>query len=206
MIEMIVVVLMLARLALPDLIARVKLISESIAASAYFGTPTPPLTDVDAARVALANAITTATLTPSRENRKKVKDRRRELMELMERVREYVQGVARANPLFAENIAAAASCSLKSFPGRSPQSYGAMNTAVQGTVALLAAINPSGIYHWQMTLTPADDNSWVSIGITSKADFMKSGLSSVKKYYFRVGNGGAVESEVFSEPFGLVIQ
>ena len=65
---MIVVVLMLARLALPDLIARVKLISESIAASAYFGTPTPPLTDVDAARVALANAITTATLTPSREN------------------------------------------------------------------------------------------------------------------------------------------
>ncbi len=206
MIETIVVVLLLARLALPDLLVRVKFIVESIQGSAYFVTPNPPMLDVDAARVALADAITVAKKNPSRENKKKVKDRKKELMELMEKVREYVQGIARANPVFAENIAAAAGLYLKNFPGKSPQTYGVMNTGVPGTVALIAAVQESGIYNWQMTLTPTNEDSWTTFAITRKADVMKGGLTSVKKYYFRVGNGGDVETEVFSVVFSIVVQ
>ena len=206
MLNVIIVVLKLAGLNLSLLGERVKLIVESVLASAYFGTPFPALLDITNARLALANAITVAKQFPSRENKKKVRDRRRELMDLMELLREYVQGIAKTNPMFAENIAFAAGMTLRITPGRASQTYGAMNTAVIGTVALLAAINVSGLYNWQMTLTPEDVNSWIPIGTTNKADFMKSGLTSVKKYYFRVGNGGAVESEVFCVPFFIVVQ
>ena len=190
MLNVIIVVLKLAGLNLSLLGERVKLIVESILASAFFAIPYPALADITTARLALADAITVAKQFPSRENKKKVRDRRRELMDLMELSREYVQGIAKLNPMFAENIAFAASMTLKITPGRTPQTYGAMNTGVIGTIALIAAVNLSGMYNWQMTLTPADDASWIPIGTTTKADFMKSGLRSVAKYYFRVGNGG----------------
>jgi hypothetical protein len=206
MLNVIIVVLKLAGLNLSLLGERVKLIVESVLASAYFGIPFPALLDITNARLALANAITVAKQFPSRENKKKVRDRRRELMDLMELLRQYVQGIAKTNPLFAENIAFAAGMTLKLNPGRTPQTYGAMNTAVLGTVALLALVNTASLYHWQMTLTPDDASSWETIAMTNKADFMKTGLSSVKKYYFRVGNGGAVESEVFCVPFFIVVQ
>ncbi len=206
MIETIVVVLLLSGLTLPEVLVRVKFIVESIEASAYFSTPNPTMLDVEAARVALSNAMTVAKKNPSRENKKKVKDRKKELMELLEKVREYVQGIARDNPVFAENIAAAAGLNLKNFRGRTPQTYGVMNTGVPGTVALVAAVQESGIYNWQMTLTPANEDSWTTFAITRKADVMKGGLTSVKKYYFRVGNGGDVETEVFSVVFSIVVQ
>jgi hypothetical protein len=206
MLNIIVVVLYLARLSLSNLGVRVKFIVESVLASAYFGIPFPALLDITNARLALANAITVAKLNPTKENKKKVKDRKRDLMDLMELLRQYVQGIARANPLFAENIAFAAGMTLQNFPGRTAQTYGAMNTAVLGTVALLALVNTANLYHWQMTLTPDDASSWDTIAFTNKADFMKTGLASVKKYYFRVGNGGAVESEVFCVPFFIVVQ
>ena len=203
---MIVVVMYLAKLSVSNLGVRVKFIVESIVASAYFGVPVPTMLSITTARMELADAQTNYKLNPNKENLKIVRDKKKALMELMELVRQYVQGIARLNPLFAENIALAADMSLQSFPGRSAQTYGAMNTSVIGTVALISAVNLSGMYNWQMTLTPTEDASWVSIGITSKADFMKSGLASIKKYYFRVGNGGAAESEIFCVPFFIVVQ
>ena len=197
MLKIIIVVLNLAKLSVSLLGQSVKFIVESINGSAYFGTPDPMVIDASKAREALADAVTNYELAPTKENKKKVKDAKKALSAAMELVRQYVQNVARLNPEFSENIAAAAGLTLKSTGGRKAQVYGVMNTAVSGTVSLLAALFKIAIYNWEMTLTPLVDASWIPIGITNKAELMISGLTSGKRYYFRVGNGGDPAKEVF---------
>ena len=205
MLKIIIAVLKLAGLTLSQLGQRVKFIVESIYGSAYFGTPDPMVLDASKARQALADAITTCELAPTKENKKKVKDARKALMAAMELVRQYVQGIARLNPEFAENIADAAGLTLKNNPGRKARVFAVMNTAVSGTVSLLAAVFKIDIYNWQMTLTPLVDSSWLPIGITNKAELMISGLISGKRYYFRVGNGGDPAKEVFKTVGNTVV-
>lgn len=197
MLKVIIVVLNLAKLSISLLVERVKFIVESIEGSAYFGTPDPAMADVTIAKQELVDAETNYELNPNKENKKKVKDKKSALKAIMERVRQYVQGVARLNPIFAENIALAAGLSLKGSGGRKKQVAGVMNTAVSGTVAMLAIVFKIPIYNWQMSLTPDDDKSWINIGITSNAEFIKDNLVSGKRYYFRVGNGGPTAKEVF---------
>ena len=197
MLKIIIVVLNLAKLSVSLLGQSVKFIVESINGSAYFITPNPLVDAAGKARGALADAVTNYELAPSKENKKIVKDCRKALMAAMELVRQFVQGIARLNPEFAENIAAAAGLTLKKSGGRKVQGYAVMNTAVSGTVSLLAALFKIAIYNWEMTLTPLVDASWIPIGITNKAELMISGLTSGKRYYFRVGNGGDPAKEVF---------
>ncbi len=205
MLKVIIAVLKLAGLTLSLLGQRVKFIVESINGSAYFVTPNPLVDAADKARGALADAITNCALSPTKENKKIVKDCRKALLAAMELVRQFVQGVARLNPVFAENIADAAGLTLKNNPGKKVQVFAVMNTAVSGTVSLLAVVFKIDIYNWQMTLTPLVDASWVPIGITAKAQLMVSGLISGQRYYFRVGNGGDPAKEVFKTVGNTVV-
>ena len=195
MLKLIIVVLKLAGLNVSQLGDRVKLVVDSINANPYFVTPNPALALVTAARLALADAETAYQKAKNAENKAIRNQKREELMALMEELRGYVQVIARTNPAYAEAIAYSAGMYVKSTRGRGVTVFGVKNAEMPGVVLLATKYEPNTIFTFQKTQTPDEDDSWETIDYILHASILATGLTSGKRYYFRVltkGFDGAV--------------
>lgn len=114
----------------------------------------------------------------------------------------YVQVIANNNPQNAEAIITSANMNVKASASHGPASFKAVQTDNAGEVKLRIAYVRAAIYHWQMS---TDQVNWTEVGVTRKGSFVKGGLNTGTRYYFRV----AIETDSgigpFNDPVSLLV-
>lgn len=108
----------------------------------------------------------------------------------------YVQMVANNNSALAEAIVISAGMDVKTSASHLPQEFSVVNTGVSGQLKLTSAVVKLASYIWQMCTDPGNESNWQTIKTTKQSKFIKDGLTSGTRYYFRVavvdkaGQGG----------------
>ena len=178
----------MAVLSLPrsakDLLTVGKAVHDAMANNPSFPSPNPPLNAFKAKLNALADAETKAAARTwgaamARDAIKK------EVVNDLYHLRDYVQGVAEKIPLLetAAAVIASAFMRVKKVPQRVVPPLTAKNTGVPGQVALAArTVAPVASYYWEYSF---DQESWTPVPETLKASTTIDGLPWAKVSYFR---------------------
>ena len=185
MFNFVFVVLKLSGLTVPQILQRARFIVQCLNGNSYFPSPAPVLSAILAAIAELDTAENNVTM--GIRGAVSIRDAKlRALKQLLGQERSYVETTANLNPALAEGMVYSAGMEVKTTGGRKSQSTIVTNTIVSGVVELYTIVFRGAVYEWFMTETPADDNSWVRIGLTHQARLVKTGLTPGKKYYFKV--------------------
>lgn len=179
-----VVSLGLSSLSIPKKIARTRFIVSSITGNVNFTTPNPSLavitTNVNALEAAaLAAQGGGADDTASRHAKEAVLDLS------MKTLSAYVESIANANPPNAEAIILSAGMEVKGKGGRVAREFEITVTGRPGEVKLVNRSIKRGTYEFQMTTDPTTETSWYKIYAGTVGQFVKNGLTSGTRYYFR---------------------
>lgn len=161
-----------------------KAVHDAMANNPSFPSPNPPLNVFKAKLTALDEAETKAAArtwgaATARDALKK------EVVNDMNHLRDYVQGVAEKIPLpeTAAAVITSAFMRVKKVPQRVVPPLTAKNTGVPGQVALAAkTVAPVASYYWEYSF---DQESWTPVPETLKASTTIDGLPWAKLTYFR---------------------
>ncbi len=161
-----------------------KAVHDAMANNPSFPSPNPPLNVFKAKLNALDEAETKAAArtwgaATARDTLKK------EVVNDMNHLRDYVQGVAEKIPLpeTAAAVITSAFMRVKKVPQRVVPPLTAKNTGVPGQVALAAKpVAPLASYYWEYSF---DQESWTPVPETLKASTTIDGLPWAKLSYFR---------------------
>jgi len=178
----------MAVLSLPkspkELLTVGKAVHDAMANNPSFPSPNPPLNAFKAKLNALDDAETKAAARTwgaamARDAIKK------EVVNDLYHLRDYVQGVAEKIPLpeTAAAVIASAFMRVKKVPQRVVPPLTAKNTGVPGQVALAArTVAPVASYYWEYSF---DQESWTPVPETLKASTTIDGLPWARVSYFR---------------------
>lgn len=161
-----------------------KAVHDAMANNPSFPSPNPPLNVFKAKLTALDEAETKAAARTwgaamARDAIKK------EVVNDLYHLRDYVQGVAEKIPLpeTAAAVITSAFMRVKKVPQRVVPPLTAKNTGVPGQVALAArTVAPLASYYWEYSF---DQESWTPVPETLKASTTIDGLPWAKLTYFR---------------------
>ncbi len=161
-----------------------KAVHDAMANNPSFPSPNPPLNVFKAKLNALDEAETKAAArtmgaATARDALKK------EVVNEMYHLRDYVQGVAEKVPLpeAAAAVITSAFMRVKKVPQRVVPPLTAKNTGVPGQVALAArTVAPVASYYWEYSF---DQESWTPVPETLKASTTIDGLPWARVSYFR---------------------
>ncbi len=167
-----------------DLLTVGKAVHDAMANNPSFPSPNPPLNVFKAKLNALDEAETKAAArtrgaATARDAFKK------EVVNDLYHLRDYVQGVAEKIPLpeTAAAVITSAFMRVKKVPQRVVPPLTAKNTGVPGQVALAAkTVAPVASYYWEYSF---DQESWTPVPETLKASTTIDGLPWAKVSYFR---------------------
>ena len=180
-----VVVLKQAGLSIPKKIERSRFIVTSMTGNANFTTPSPTLATI----TANANNLETAHLASEGGGVDDTSNMHAKELVLdlsLKALAAYVEGIANSNPLNAEAIILSSGMDVKSGGGRTAKDFAAVQTGNPGEVKLSTVSSPRATFVFQMTTDPNTATSWVTIGQSTRATMIQSGLTSGTRYYFRV--------------------
>ncbi|MBI4945030.1 MAG: fibronectin type III domain-containing protein [Bacteroidetes bacterium] len=180
-----VVVLRLASLSIPKKIEKTRFIVTSMTGNVNFTTPNPTLATITANAGNLETAHIAAQgggadETANMHAKELVLDLSLKLLSA------YVEGIANSNPMNAEAIILSAGMEVKSGGGRRAKEFAAEQTGNPGEVKLSTLSSNRATFVFQMTTSPSTESSWATIGQSTRAKLVKSGLVSGTRYYFRV--------------------
>ncbi|HEV7230707.1 MAG TPA: fibronectin type III domain-containing protein, partial [Bacteroidia bacterium] len=113
----------------------------------------------------------------------------------------YVEGIANLDPVNAENIIISAGMAVKKPSVHGPKLFTAKPGKAAGSVNLDSKAEKGAVYVYEMTTDPNTPASWTNIYIGKTTKFLKTGLSSGQRYYFRV----AVIIKGVQEPWSPVV-
>ena len=177
------VVLGLTRLTNKQYITAAKAIVVAMTNNPNFPTPSPSLQAVEAAIDAVDKAETAAKtrgvgLAAARDAAK------RKLAQLLDHLRDYVQGICDASPTDGVAIAQSAGMKAKKRPGpRLAPHLSVDDGEVSGSVALTAkALGGPATYYWSYSL---DGKTWIAVPDTMIAKATIAGLTAGQIYSFR---------------------
>ena len=129
---------------------------------ATFSTPSPALTTVSAASTVLASAQTAYKAhTGSRAARE---DARIVLLQLMQQLRVYVQGIVSANPAQASTIAQDAAMTLRRFPAHHKSDL-SVKAVASGSVKIVAKAL-KGVRANEFSYSTDGGKSWIAVPTT----------------------------------------
>jgi hypothetical protein len=176
-------VLKLPRNNVPPQITYASRIVTSMTDNAWFPSPVPPLATVSAAIDALAEAQT-ATLSKTVGTADTRDDRRRDMIQRLELLKAYVQGIADANPDSAVSIIESAGMAVKGRRGPGGRVFGAKRGLVSGSMSLTASkAGERASYEWAYSLDGAV--TWILLPGTNSASTTVTGLKPGAKLLFR---------------------
>ncbi|HEV7230789.1 MAG TPA: fibronectin type III domain-containing protein, partial [Bacteroidia bacterium] len=113
----------------------------------------------------------------------------------------YVEGIANLDPVNAENIIISAGMAVKKPSVHGPKLFTVKPGKAAGSVNLDSKAEKGAVYVYEMTTDPNTPTSWANIYIGKTTKFLKTGLSSGQRYYFRV----AVIIKGVQEPWSPVV-
>jgi hypothetical protein len=178
-------------------------VCDSMEASTWFPSPTPPLADVRAALTLLREAVVTATSRAVGTVEARGAEVTR-VVSLLHQLKAGVQKVCDDNPDSAAVIASSAGMDLKSFPGRQPNTWKVEQGPLSGTAVLTAVVAaPHAYYEWQISL---DKLTWTSLPITTKATTTVEGLTPGTTYYFRYRTVTPKGTSNWSDPREILVK
>jgi hypothetical protein len=98
---------------------------------------------------------------------------------------DYVEQIANSPENFpnAATIIASAGMDARANHTRKASVFKVRSTGTAGEMQLRTTYVPASIYHWQKS---TDGVSWLPLGVSRKASYLVSGLTSGTKYFFRV--------------------
>lgn len=200
----VVVVLKLAKLPIPQKIAKARSIVTSMTGNASFTTPSPTLAvittninNLEAAYIAAASGGTDDTANMHNKEF---------LLEVsLKSLAAYVEGIANTNLITAETVALSSGMDVKSPASYSPRGFSVKPTDNPGEVKLSTKYADRSTYIWQMTHDPSVESSWITIGQATQASFVKGGLTSGSRYYFRVATVGKDGQEPWSNVLNTIV-
>ena len=180
----VVVVLKLASLSIPEKIEKARFIVTSMTGNVNFTTPNPILATI----TTMVNALETAAIAAEgggvdETANMHAKEFMLDLTLKLEAA--YVEGIANATPLSAEAIALSSGMEVKKAGVRTAREFHLEATGNPGEVKLATKFEKRATFIFQMSTNPSSEISWATIGQSTRAKMVKSGLASGTRYYFR---------------------
>ncbi len=180
-----IAVLAMSKLTVPQLLLKATAIVDKMTGNAYFPTPVPTLASVTAAITLASNALATAQ-SRAKGTASPMHAAVKALMIQMKQLQSYVETTANADEANAIAIIESAGMSVRKTTTHKPKVFTAVNGTAPGSVLLNTKSQPRSVYIYQMTTDPSTATSWVTISTSQVVKYIKTGLTSGTKYYFRV--------------------
>jgi hypothetical protein len=198
------VALSLSRTPPPQLITNALHYITCMTSNAHFPNPLPALTTVSAQIAALQPAYDLS-LTRAKGSVGKMHLEVKKLDILLKALAAYVESIANVDPDNASNIISSSGMPEKKTSPRAPKIFTAKAGKAPGSAVLNCKAQSRAAYLYQVTTDPATV-SWETIyaGITAK--FLKTGLISGTRYYFRYATVVKGLQNAWSPVVNLVIQ
>jgi hypothetical protein len=179
-----VVALGLGRLSISKKIEKARFIVASMTGNANFTTPNPSLATI----TAYVNALEAACIAAQggRAHDTANMYAKEVVLDLsLKSLGAYVEGIANATPLIAASTILSAGMNVKAKGGKVAHDFGVKVTGNAGEVKLVHLSVKRGSQEFQMTTDPGTEASWARIYCGTRASFVKTGLTSGTRYYFR---------------------
>jgi hypothetical protein len=167
----------------PDLLVHARAIVAQMTGNSWFPAPVPALQTVQGAIDRLANAET-AGLSGTRGLKEPRNAARAALINLLTRLKAYVQGVADENPEHGPSIVESAAMSVATRTLSPKPALSVFRGRTSGSVQLVAkAVAKVAGYEWQRR---RGGETWTSLPQTMQAKTTAAGLSPGTTYSFRM--------------------
>ncbi len=195
-----VAVLDLSRLTVPQILLKATSIVEKMTGNAHFPTPVPTLASISAAITLASNALALAQ-TKAKGTSSPMHAAVKTLVGLLKQLLAYVEAIANSDEPNGIAIIESAGMSVRKPATRKPKVFTAVTGPTPGSVLLNTKAQPRSVYIYQMTTDPTTLTSWVTISTSQVVKYLKTGLTSNTKYYFRV----AVVTKSVEAPWSPVL-
>lgn len=200
----VVVVLKMARLPIPQKVAKARFIVTSMTGNAFFTTPSPAL----AAITTSINALEAAYLAAAGggvDDTAAMHSKEFLLEILLKSLAAYVEVTANANLVNAEAIALSSGMEIRHQNTLHPKGFSVKPTGDPGEVKLSTVYVDRSTNVFQMTTDASGATGWLTIGQGTKSSFTKNGLTSGARYYFRVASVGRDGQEPWSNIVNTIV-
>jgi hypothetical protein len=184
-----------------ELVGKSTHVENEMTANAAFATPSPALAEVSAARTALVAAIVAAQ-TGAHAAVATKNEAAKKLSGLLVKLARYVNSVAGGDV----DKAVSSGFELAKLPDPidklgAPTRFAGSTSAIEGQVELRwKGVRGARMYQVYMCEgDPTQEGKWASVGLTSKARLTVQGLTTDKKYSFRVAALGTIGEGPMSE-------
>jgi hypothetical protein len=180
-----VVVLRQSRLSISEKIAKGRFIVTSMTANPNFITPVPGLESI----TANVNALETAAIAAAGGGTDETANMHARELTLdlsLKQLAAYVESIANASPLDAGAIILSAGMELKSPKTRIAKGFRVSVTGNPGEIKLATLFVNRATFIFQLCTNTGNENNWQTISQSTRATFVKKGLSSGTRYFFRV--------------------
>ena len=196
------VVLMLARLSVPQKVEKARSIASAMTGNAHFASPYPPLAQVTGAAGELEQAAIAAAL-GGKDETAVMREKEAVLDRLLTNEGFYVEIIANDTPAEAESIILSAGMSPKKARVSPAMDFRAKHGEVPGQAKLRTRYVQNAAFFWQYKVSGAAE--WVNAPQTNKASLILEGLTSATTYSFRVAvlKGGVLSG--WSDVVELVV-
>jgi len=165
-------------------IVKTRFIVTSMTGNANFGTPSPTMATI----TNNVNALELASIAAKGGGKDETANMRAKeaVLDLsLQLLGYYVAITASASPANAEAIILSAGMDVRSKGSNSARSFEVTATGNIGEVLLQRESVIRGVYEYQMSIDPSSDANWQRIYSGTRNRFVKSGLVSGTRYYFR---------------------
>jgi hypothetical protein len=177
-------ILRLDQLPVANKIETVKTVVICMTGNPNFPTPSPALTIITSAN----NALETAYLAAQhggKDTTANMHAKEEALNIQVKLLMAYVTSIAEANPASAEAIILSAGMQIKGKGGRTLVSFAVDALKEAGKIRIMIKFVARATFHFQMSTAPGDESSWQTIYEGTQAKFIKAGLTSGTRYFFR---------------------
>jgi hypothetical protein len=156
----------------------------SMTGKAHFPNPNPALATISAQALALDAAFANS-LSRTKGTVGKMHLALKTLSISLKGLAAYVETIANADPDNASIIITEAGMTEKKPIIHQAKTFSVVPGKVQGTAIINIKAVPASSYSYQMTIDPNLSTSWVTIYAATRVKYVKEGLTSGTRYYFR---------------------
>ncbi|MBI4945408.1 MAG: hypothetical protein HY840_03295 [Bacteroidetes bacterium] len=181
-----VVVLKLSRLSISEKIAKGRFIVTSMTGNVNFTTPSPAM-PVITTNVNTLEAASIISEGGGTDDTAAMHARELTLDLSLKSLAAYVEGIANANPLNAEAIILSAGMDVKTPAVHTAREFNVSATNNPGEIKMSTKHVLRSTCIFQMCTDTSNESNWQTIAQSTRAKFVKSGLISGTRYFFRAG-------------------
>jgi hypothetical protein len=200
-----VVVLKMSNLSVVQKLDKAKFIVQSMTNNPRFTAPIPSLAEVNT----FINELETAHLNALDGGKQKLaiaKEKAFNLTCALNMLASYVESISDQSEVTeAASIVLSSGMDVKSSSFRTSPDFQVERTDFSGEVKISTKSDQRAIFQFQMTLTPDDESSYQTIGMSTRARMVQGGLKVGQTYSFRVQTIGKAGPEGWSRVIDFLV-